>query len=318
MLNHNLTLGYSKLDSEFPQNNTGRSNFADIKELPLKKRKIEVAVLSDIYLGNPNCHAEELTAYLSSIMPGILVLNGSLIDPSYADQDLLPAAHYKVLKRILNLASKGTRVCFIKGLHPSNEKSMPDLQLGKFEFGNQLTLALDGQKTWILHSSSISSFPRLSVTLLRMGSMGLLMCKLLKRLSKNPKKESQPLKDTTNPKVPSKKTFLQDRWQRAVGAKAIAENVQTVVCGSDSNPKKDWIETANGSCLYLNSGGWMAKQTALEYAFKRWKSYYYCEDKLSAFYADEELKGMDMNQLLSDLSGKIQKSGTPTTTASDD
>ena len=38
--------------------------------------------------------------------------------------------------------------------------------------------------------------------------------------------------------------------------------------------------------------------TALEYSFKRWKLYHYENDKLASFYMDEELKSMDINELI--------------------
>jgi hypothetical protein len=44
--------------------------------------------------------------------------------------------------------------------------------------------------------------------------------------------------------------------------------------------------------------------TALEYNFKRWKLYRYDEDKLSPFYADEDLKEMDINDLISSIMAK--------------
>ena len=61
------------------------------------------------------------------------------------------------------------------------------------------------------------------------------------------------------------------------------------------------MENRNGKCMYLNSGDWVENLTALEYSFKRWKIYQYSHDKLSAFYADEELKEMDMNELISSI-----------------
>ena len=46
----------------------------------MEKRKIDIAVLSDIHLGTYGCHAKELVQYLKSIDPEILILNGDIID----------------------------------------------------------------------------------------------------------------------------------------------------------------------------------------------------------------------------------------------
>ena len=51
-----------------------------VNPLALKKRKIEVAVISDVHLGTYGCQADELIAYLNSIQPKKLILNGDIID----------------------------------------------------------------------------------------------------------------------------------------------------------------------------------------------------------------------------------------------
>jgi len=42
----------------------------------------------------------------------------------------------------------------------------------------------------------------------------------------------------------------------------------------------------------------------LEYSFKRWKVYHYNHDRLSPFFADEDLKEMDMNELIASITDK--------------
>ena len=48
----------------------------------------------------------------------------------------------------------------------------------------------------------------------------------------------------------------------------------------------------------MNSGDWVENFTALEYQFKRWKIYNYNSDKLSAFFADEDIKEMEIKDLI--------------------
>ena len=48
----------------------------------------------------------------------------------------------------------------------------------------------------------------------------------------------------------------------------------------------------------MNSGDWIENFTALEYQFKRWKIYNYNSDKLLPFYADEDLKDMEVKDLI--------------------
>jgi hypothetical protein len=44
------------------------------------KRSVDIVVISDTHLGTYDCHAKELFAYLDSIQPKMLVLNGDIID----------------------------------------------------------------------------------------------------------------------------------------------------------------------------------------------------------------------------------------------
>ena len=82
---------------------------------------------------------------------------------------------------------------------------------------------------------------------------------------------------------------------------AIENNYDYVICGHIHQPKKEIFENAQGKTMYLNSGDWVENLTALEYSFKRWRIYQYNHDKLSPFFADEDLKEMDMNELIASI-----------------
>ena len=62
-----------------------------------QKREVEVVVLSDIHLGTYGCHAKELVAYLKSVSPKVLILNGDVIDGSAFSKRYFPNSHMAVL-----------------------------------------------------------------------------------------------------------------------------------------------------------------------------------------------------------------------------
>ena len=72
----------------------------------MKKRKVEVVVLSDIHLGTYGAHAAELLQYLASIKAKILILNGDIIDIWQFKKSYFPKSHLKVVKKIIDFASK--------------------------------------------------------------------------------------------------------------------------------------------------------------------------------------------------------------------
>jgi UDP-2,3-diacylglucosamine pyrophosphatase LpxH len=78
----------------------------------LKKRKVDVVVISDVHLGTFGCHAKELTEYLSTIKPKILILNGDIIDIWQFRKSYFPVNHLKVIKKIISLSTKAQK-CII-------------------------------------------------------------------------------------------------------------------------------------------------------------------------------------------------------------
>jgi UDP-2,3-diacylglucosamine pyrophosphatase LpxH len=79
-------------------------------EAKSRKRRPEIVVISDVHLGTYGCHAKELNAYLKSIRPKILVLNGDIIDIWRFSKRYFPKSHLQVLRRILRMMERGTKV----------------------------------------------------------------------------------------------------------------------------------------------------------------------------------------------------------------
>ena len=97
------------------------------------------------------------------------------------------------------------------------------------------------------------------------------------------------------------------QFENNVVKMAVNHHYDHVVCGHSHSPNKQLFETKKGECLYLNSGDWVKHMTALEYSFKRWKLYRYENDKLASFYMDEELKSMNMNELIATITQRKER-----------
>ena len=87
-------------------------------------------------------------------------------------------------------------------------------------------------------------------------------------------------------------------FEKTASDLAIKNGYDYVVCGHIHQPKMELIKNHNGATTYLNSGDWVENLTALEFQFNRWKIYHYNNDKLSAFYADEDIKEMTTKDLI--------------------
>ena len=61
----------------------------------MKKRAVDLVVISDVHLGTYGCHAKELLVYLKSIKPKEVVLNGDIIDIWQFSKRYWPKSHMK-------------------------------------------------------------------------------------------------------------------------------------------------------------------------------------------------------------------------------
>src|ERR1039458_3020188 len=68
--------------------------------------------MSDYHLGNRNCKAQKLHAFLRSHSAERIYLVGDIVDGWY-----WPQAHNNVVQKLLGEAHKGTRIIYIPGNH---------------------------------------------------------------------------------------------------------------------------------------------------------------------------------------------------------
>ncbi|WP_026348464.1 UDP-2,3-diacylglucosamine diphosphatase [Eudoraea adriatica] len=273
----------------------------------MKKRRLEVVVISDVHLGTPNCHAEELMAYLSSIEPKKLVLNGDILDVGQFNNHFFPASHLKILKKIISMASKGTEVIYITGNQDEKLRKFSYTRMGNLSIQDNLVLNMDGRKAWIFHGDVFDiSIPQ-SKRLAKMGDTGFQILlhsnRVLNWFFTKLGKEKYSLsgKIKSNAKNAEKYSNL---FKKNAVETALYRGYDYVICGHIHQPEKETFEKKNRKCTYLNSGDWVENLTALEYSFKRWKIYNYSYDKLSPFFADEDLKSMELSDLINSLETK--------------
>ena len=117
----------------------------------MKKRRPEIVVISDVHLGTFGCHARELLEYLNSIQPKKLILNGDIIDIWQFRKSYFPQSHLEVIKKILDLNTRGTEVIYITGNHDEMLRKFSNTTIGSISIVNKLILDLDGKKAWFFH-----------------------------------------------------------------------------------------------------------------------------------------------------------------------
>lgn len=265
------------------------------------KRKLEIAVISDVHLGTNKCKAKKLLSYLNNIEPKKLVLNGDIIDAWRFNEQYFPKQHLKVIKKIMDMAASGVEVIYITGNHDEILRKFTGTSIGNISIVDKKVLNLDGKKAWFFHGDVFDISTKNMKWLAKLGRYGYQLLFFLNRsynwfllrLGKEKHSKSKTIKN--NSKYGRK--FIKN-FEKIVSNLAIENGYDYVVCGHIHHPKMEIKETKYGQTLYLNSGDWLEHFTALEYQFKRWKLFHYNKDKLTPFYVDEDIKDLEIKDLI--------------------
>ena len=138
----------------------------------MKRRKVDVVIISDVHLGTYGCHAKELSHYLKSIRPGKLILNGDIIDIWQFRKRYWPKSHMNVAKQIVGMAAKGVPVYYITGNHDEMLRKFSDFDLGNFHLRDKMILPVGYQKAWIFHGDIFDASIQQAKWLAKMGGWG--------------------------------------------------------------------------------------------------------------------------------------------------
>lgn len=260
----------------------------------MEKRSVDVVVISDVHLGTYGCHARELLAYLKSISPNILILNGDIVDGWQFSKRYFPSSHMAVIKEVLNLMTKGTRVFYITGNHDESLRRYSDFQLSNFTLTDKLVLEIDNKMTWIFHGDVFDNTTKGGAKFLaKLGSSGYGMLILFNRfvnfILKLFGREKLSISKKVMAEVNKAVTKIND-FEQIAAELAIEKKYDYVICGHIHQPQKRVIENEQGKVTYLNSGDWVEHLTALEYHQNEWTIFEYDEKKFEHVPADMTMK----------------------------
>jgi len=266
----------------------------------MNKRKIKLAVISDVHLGTYGCHAKAVNKYLKSIDPEILVLNGDIIDIWQFSKRYWPDSHMKVIQRIFKLMSNGTKVYYLTGNHDEMLRKFTDFRIGKLELLDKLVLDLDGKKAWFFHGDVFDITMRHSKWLAKLGAIGydtLIIINSIanwvsQRLGKGRVSFSKKIKNSVKKAI----KFIDDFEVTATDI-AINSGFDYVICGHIHQPAMREVKKEEGNTLYLNSGDWIENLSALEYDQGKWSLMYYRD----CFGDDELIEDDELNVKLPNI-----------------
>lgn len=238
------------------------------------KRKLDIVVISDTHLGTYGCHAKQLSNYLKSIKPNILILNGDIIDMWQFKKSYFPTDHMKVINRLLKMSVSGTKVYYLTGNHDDMLRRFSNLSLDNFHLRDDLVLQQDGKKFWFFHGDVFDASVVQARWLAKIGGKSydtlVRFNKAVNWLRQLVGKERIAFSKIVKMKVKEAVKFIGDFEQKAIEM-AQKQGYDYVICGHIHTPQYKTV----GEVTYLNSGDWVENLTALEYSYGTWSIYHY-------------------------------------------
>lgn len=245
----------------------------------MEKRNVEIVILSDVHLATYGCHALELVAFLKSVSPKLLILNGDIIDGWAFSKKYFPNTHMAVLSEFFKMMKYGTQIIYITGNHDEFLRKYTDVQMGNLLLTDKYLLDINGKKHWIFHGDIFDHTTKGSAKIIaKIGGMGYDWLILLNRginwmleLLGRPKVSlSKKIKNSVKKAV----KFIADFEQQAVEL-AIDNHYDYVICGHIHMPADRVATNERGAVHYLNSGDWIENLSWLEYDAGQWVLKYY-------------------------------------------
>ena len=243
-----------------------------------KKRSVDIVVISDTHLGAIGCRAKELNRYLKSIQPKTIILNGDIIDIWQFNKSYWNKYHTKVVKRLLNFISNGTKVYYIAGNHDEALRRFLNFEIEGFTISNKLSLDLNGKKTWFFHGDVFDVTMQHSRWLTRLGGFGydllIFINATVNKFLTLIGREKLSFSKTIKNKVKAAVSYI-NKFETTVTDIASKNNFDSVVCGHIHQPCIKNFKKKNKNVTYLNSGDWIENMTALEYHDNKWSLFEY-------------------------------------------
>lgn len=249
-----------------------------VKICSILKRKVDIVVISDVHLGTYGCQAKELLHYLNSIRPKKIILNGDIVDIWQFRKSYFPKAHLQVIKKILSLAAKGTKVYYITGNHDEKLRKFSGTKMGNIQVLDKLVLNLDGKKAWFFHGDVFDASIQHAKWIAKLGGWGydylILLNQVINWFLLKMGREKYSLSKRIKNSVKTAMKFISN-FEKTASDLAIENDFDYVVCGHIHQPQIETKTNHKGSCVYMNSGDWVENLTALEYYNEKWELYTY-------------------------------------------
>jgi len=220
--------------------------------------------ISDVHLGSPAANCDPLIDFLRSIRCDTLYLVGDIIDVwSLKQQFFWPPAHNTIVRRIMKMARRGTRVVYIPGNHDEMFRDYVGLNFDGIEVARKaLHETADGRRLLVMHGDEFDQVVQFNPWLARFGARAyerlIRINALVNRARRRFGYPHWSLAGYLKHRVKNAVQYI-GAFEDAVVTAARREGVDGLVCGHIHHPEMREID----GVLYCNDGDWVESCSAL-------------------------------------------------------
>lgn len=228
------------------------------------KMKLRTVWVSDIHLGTAGCQADLLCDFLHSIECETLYLVGDIVDGWRLRKGWYwPDQHNEVIRRVLKMAHRGTRVIYIPGNHDEMFRDYAGLSFGGVEVQLEaIHTTADGRNLLVTHGDAFDGIVLYARWLAFLGDQAYTLLLraniILNAIRRRLNMPYWSLSSYLKMRVKNAVQFI-GKYEEVVAREAAQRGVEGVVCGH--------IHSAEirefGSITYYNDGDWVESCTAL-------------------------------------------------------
>ena len=230
----------------------------------IPKTHYRTIFLSDIHLGTKGCQADRLVDFLKRHTCDELYLVGDIIDGWQLKSNFYwPQKHSDVVRRVLTMAKRGTKVTYVAGNHDEMLRRFIDLQFGNIAIVGQAEyVAEDGTRFLVIHGDQFDFVTSNYKWLAFVGDIGYQVLIKLNRFVNFGRKllgyEYWSLSAWIKSRVKQAVNFI-GQYEKIVADFCRREGYEGIVCGHIHHAD---ISRLSG-VKYMNCGDWVESCTAI-------------------------------------------------------
>ena len=225
---------------------------------------LRTVFISDVHLGFRGCQAEYLLDFLAHIEADQLVLVGDIVDLWSLKRSVYwPVAHHEVLKAILALARKGTRVIYVPGNHDEGFRELCGSEVAGIQIRRDfIHETAAGERFLVLHGDDFDGAVKFSGALKYVGErlydVFLFLGRGVQAIRRRFGFGYWSLATWIKQSVPDARLYI-ERFEHAAALAALRHGLDGVICGHIHRPE---IRVVDG-VRYCNDGDWVEHCSAL-------------------------------------------------------